>query len=225
MGKRTYSTSKFWGDLAQKVQEIPGGRRYADRLKKFLLEAEITGKEVIQLTEGPVYQRALEMVAADVEFISFNERLRLVEERRKLKQKEFWLSLLEETGLDVDSGLAFDPIRGRVVNKQSKRKTVSDSHKVFLEGYKDLIMDALYSPLVASRMVRDPFINFPEIKEMARVIINGDFKPHLRSMIEEWVNDPLRARECCSVLIEENFPQWLVDLATKLGQRRRWHLN
>jgi hypothetical protein len=222
MGKRTSLASKFWGDLVQKVDGVPGGKRYLYKLKKFLLEAEITGKELIQLKEGPVYQRALEMVAADVEFISLNERLRLVDERRKLKQKDFWLSLLEETGLDVDSGLAFDPIRGRVVNNQSKRETVPDSHKGSLEGYKDLIVTALYSPLVASRMVRDPFINFPEIKEMARVIINGDFKPHLRKMIEEWVEDPAEARESKSVLVEENMPEWLVEIATKLGRRAKW---
>lgn len=222
MGKRASLGSKFWGDLVQKVDEIPHGKRYADKLKKFLLEAEIGGDEIVQLKQGPIYQRALEMVAADVEFISFNEKLRWADERRKLKQKEFWLSLLEETGLDVDSGLAFDPIRGRVVNHQSKRETVSDSHKFSLEGYKDLIVTALYSPLVASRMVRDPFINFPEIKEMARVIINGDFKPHLRKMIQEWVEDPAEARESKSVLLEENMPEWLVEIATKLGRRAKW---
>jgi len=179
----------------------------------------------VPLKEGPIYERALEMVAADVEFVSFNERLRLVDERRKLKQKEFWLSFLEETGLDVESGLAFDPIRGRVVNNQSKKESFPDSHTLSLEGYKDLIMAALYNPLNASRMASDPFLNFWEIKQMAEVITKKDFKPNLRRMIEEWVQDPLRARESCPVLIKESFPNWLVEIATKLGQRKKWSLN
>jgi len=40
MGKRASLGSKFWGDLVQKVDGIPGGKRYADKLKKFLLDAE-----------------------------------------------------------------------------------------------------------------------------------------------------------------------------------------
>jgi len=225
MGKKAPLGSKFWGDLVQKVDGIPNGKRYADKLKKFLLDAEIAGNEVMRLIEGPVYQRALEMVAADVEFISFNERLRLVDERRKLKQKEFWLSFLEDTGLDVDSGLAFDPIHGRVIISQSKKESFPDSHTLSLEGYKDLIIAALYNPLNASRMANDPFLNFLEIKQMAEVITNGDFKPNLRKMIEEWIEDPIQARKSKSVLMEENMPDWLIEIASKLGQRRKWNLN
>jgi len=225
MGKKTSLNAKFWGDLVQKIDGIPGGKRYVDKLKKSLLDAKITGDEVMPLKQGPIYQRALEMVAADVEFISFNERLRLVDERRKLKQKEFWLSFLEETGLDVESGLAFDPIRGSFVNNQSRKESFPDSHTLSLEGYKDLVMAALVNPLNATRMASDPFLNFWEIKSMAQTITNGDFKPKLRRMIEEWIEDPTEARETKSILMEENMPDWLVEIATKLGQRKKWNLN
>jgi len=73
--------------------------------------------------------------------------------------------------------------------------------------------------------VNDHFLNFPEIKCMGKVIINGDFKPDLCRMIEEWVEDPIEARESVSVLKEEGMPGWLVEIATKLGQRKRWSLN
>jgi len=60
---------------------------------------------------------------------------------------------------------------------------------------------------------------------MAETIIDGDFKPNLRTMIEEWIEDPARARESKPVLIEENLPEWLIEIATKLGQRKKWTLD
>jgi len=61
-----------------------------------------------------------------------------------------------------------------------------------LDGYKNILVKALYSPASASFIVRDPYLIFSEIKEMARAIIGGDFKPNLRRMIEEWIEDPVK---------------------------------
>jgi len=71
-------------------------------------------------------------------------------------------------------------------------------------------MAALTNPLNASRMASDPTLSFPEIKRMAEFIIDGDFKPNLRKMIEEWMEDPIQAKESLPVLTEENMPGWLV---------------
>jgi hypothetical protein len=192
-------------------------------LKTDLLETN-PGEVVFCLKEGPSYQKALEMVSADIELLACLDKLKNAEERRKSKEKEFWFSILEETGLDEEAGLTFDPLHLTVLCNRSNKQKNSNSCQLSLDGYKDIVMAALVNPLDASRMVRDPFLNFPEIKHMARAIIDGDFKPNLRKMLEEWIENPIQARESKPVLIEENMPDWLVEIATKLGQRRKWNL-
>ncbi len=216
---------RFWEELAQEAEQKPGGKRHLKKLQKSYLEAMFEGEEVLCLKEGPSYQKALEMVSADVEFFACAEKLKHADERRRLKAREFWLSILEETGLDEESGLSFDPLHLRILCKRSSKEKKSNSLQLSLDGYKDLVMAALVNPLNATRMVSDPFLNFWEIKSMAQAITDGDFKPNLRKMIEEWVEDPIAARESKTVLIEENMPDWLVEIATKLGQRRKWTLN
>ena len=213
---------RFWEELAKEVEGKSGGKRYLNKLKKSYSEADFEGEEVLCLKGGPSYQKALEMVSADVEFLACVEKLRHADERRKFKEKEFWLSILEETGLDEESGLSFDPLRLRVLSKKNDKQRSPESHQLSLDGYKDLIMAALVNPLNASRMVSDPFLNFSEIKHMAQAITDGDFKPNLRRMVEEWVEDPIQAKESLPALVDENMPEWLVKIATKLGLRKKW---
>ena len=213
---------RFWEELAQEVEGKSGGKRYLNKLKRSYLEADFKGEEVLCLKEGPSYKKALEMVSADIEFGACLEKLKHADERRKFKEKEFWFSILEETGLDEESGLTFDPLHLRILSKKSSKQKDSNSHQLSLDGYKDLIMAALVNPLNASRMVSDPFLNFSEIKHLAQAITDGDLKPNLRKMIEEWVEDPIEAKESLPVLLEENMPEWLVNLAKRLGQRRKW---
>jgi len=215
---------KFWSDLSQRAKSIPGGDHFLSRLKAKFLEAKYSGEEVILLDGGFPYQQALEMLIADIEVSVCTKKLKHAEERRKLKGHEFWLAVLEETGFDEDADLVFDPLNLRILSMKTAKQPVSDSHKLSLDGYKDLVMAVLVNPLNASRMVSDPHLNFWEIKHMAQVITDGDFKPNLRKMIEQWVDDPAEARESKPVLIQEEMPGWLVEIATKLGQRRKWDL-
>ncbi len=213
---------KFWEDLAQEVEGISGGNRYLSKLKRSYGEAQFTGEEVACLEEGPPYRKALEMVTADVEVLACEEKLKRAEERRRLKKREFWLSIFEETGLDDDEDLIFDPLNVRVLSIKTAKQSASDSYRLSLDSYRDLVMAALLNPLNASRMVSDPFLNFWEIKSMAQAVTDGDFKPRLRKMIEEWTQDPIEARESLPVLLEENMPEWLVTIAERLGQRRKY---
>jgi len=220
MRERHRLRGKFWQDLAKRVENIPGARGCLKKLRESFSAME-QGERVICLKEGPTYQKALDMLAADVEFMSLDAKLAFLGERRTLKRKEFWHSVFEETGIDEDPGLIFDPLNVRIVTKKTTNQPVSGSHKTSLDGYRDLIMAALVNPLNASKMIGDPRLRFCEIKRMAQAITEGDFKPALRSMIERWVEDPNEARESKRVLIEENMPEWLVEIATKLGQRRK----
>jgi hypothetical protein len=219
---------KFWADLALRVKDIPGGKRYAENLRKQYLSSEYAGEEVLCLKGGPAYQKALEMVHADVEYMAGMDRVRRLDRRRSIKQQDFWLTILEETGHDEDSGLVLDPVKGRVFRNHktvSELNNSSKSHSASLEGYKELIEAALLSPLAASRMVNDPFLKFQEIKQMADVITKGDFKPNLRLPLEDWVSNPSKARQCRPLLERENMPGWLVEIAATLGQRKKWSLN
>ena len=219
---------KFWVDLAQRVKDIPGGKRYAESLRKKYLDTEFAGEEVLRLKGGPAYQKALEMVLAQVDYIACADRLRLLGENCMVRQKDFWLTILEETGHDEDSGLVFDPLKGRVFRNHkpaSEANNSSNTHRASLDGYKELIETALFSPLAASRMVNDPFLKFQEIKQMADAITKGDFKPNLRLLLEDWVSNPSKARQCRPLLERENMPGWLVEIAAKLGQRKKWSLN
>ena len=221
MKKKLDLRNKFWQDLVQKVEEIPGAKSCVKKLRENF-SAIGQGEQVIYLKEGPTYQKALDMLATDVEFMSLDAKLELLDERRVLKRKEFWHSVFEETGIDQESGFYFDPIHLRIVSRRRGKKTTSDSQEVSLDRYKDILVKALYSPLNASWMAKDPYFGFSEIKQMAKAIIDGDFKPNLRKMIEEWMEDPIQAKESLPVLLEENMPEWLVNLAKRLGQRRKW---
>jgi hypothetical protein len=218
-------TLKFWNEVDRRVKEIPGGKRYTEKLRKQSFDTEYTGEEVLHLKGGPAYQKALEMVIADVEYMACMDRLRRLEERRKLVQKDFWLTIIEETGHDEDSGLLFDPVKGRVFCKHKAASELNrspNSHSASLKGYKDLIEAALFNLLAASRMVNDPFLKFQEIKQMADAITKGDFKPNLRLLLEDWVKNPSKARQCRPLLEKEKMPRWLVEIAAKLGQRKKW---
>ena len=74
-------------------------------------------------------------------------------------------------------------------------------------------------------MVNDPFLKFQEIKQMADAITEGDFKPKLRSIVQEWINDPIKARQCHTLLVREKMPQWLIQISEKLGQRKKYFFN
>ena len=60
---------------------------------------------------------------------------------------------------------------------------------------------------------------------MADAITKGDFKPNLRLLLEDWVNNPSKARQCRPLLEKENMPRWPVEIAAKFGQRKKWSLN
>ena len=219
---------KFWTDLAQRVKDIPGGKRYAESLGKQYLSSEYAGEEVLCLKGGSAYQKALEMVLAQVDYIACADRLRLLGENCMVRQKDFWLTILEETGHDEDSGLVFDPLKGRVFRNHkpaSEANNSSNTHRASLDGYKELIETALLNPLAASRMVKDPFLKFQEIKQMADAITKGDFKPKLRQLLEDWIGDPSKARQYLPLLEKENMPRWLVEIAATLGQRKKYFLN
>jgi hypothetical protein len=221
-------TLKFWNEVERRVKDIPGGRRYAENLRKKYLDTEYAGEEVLCLKGGLAYQKALEMVLADVEYMSGMDRVRRLDKRRSLKQEDFWLTILEETGHDEDSGLVFDPLKGRVFRNHkpaSEANNSSNTHRASLDGYRELIEAALLNPLAASRMVNDPFLKFQEIKQMADAITKGDFKPKLRQLLEDWIGDPSKARQYLPLLEKENMPRWLVEIAAKLGQRKKWSLN
>jgi len=216
---------KIWESLAKKVKKVPGGLRLVEKMKETYLAEHCFGQTVKNLGGGPAYKKAVEMLAADIEYQSSSERQRRAAEKRKLKEKEFWLTIREETGLDEDSDLAFDPLRMRVVHRQKKAQHPDESRQASLDGYKDLIAAALYDPLTASKMVNDPFFKFQEIKQMANAITDGDFKPKLRTLMQEWIRDPFKARQSQELLSQEAMPQWLIEIAKKLGQRKKWNLN
>jgi hypothetical protein len=213
--------SKFWIHVANKVDKIPGGKRYTENLRKKCLESEYMGEEVIKLEEGPAYQKALEMVAADVELMYLRDKLLRAEERRKLKEKEFFLYILEETDLDEDMKLSFDPV-AVTVRKRTKRKEDSpDSYKATLNGFKTLIEEAISNPLPALRMADDETL--PDwLREMARVITTGSLKPNLRRAIEECIEDPGLAKRWHNVAIKEEMPHWFIEMTHILGARNKW---
>jgi hypothetical protein len=215
---------KFWEILAQHAEGIAGGNRCLRKLKRGLWEPEVTGEEVLCLKEeGLSYQKALEMLTAELEILACQAKLEFAEKRWRLKVREFWLSVLEEAGLDDDAGLTFDAFNVRVLGNKSAKYLISDS--LSPEGYKNLIMTALTNPLSASQMAGDRASNFQEIRHLAEVITRGDFKPNLRQMIECWAENPSRARESLPVLTKRGMPEWLVEIAANLGQRRKWNLN
>ena len=166
---------KFWEELAQESERKFGRNRYLNKLKKRFLEADFKGEEVLSINEGPLYRKALEMVFADIEFLRCEEKLKHADERRRLKAKAFWIDILEETGLDEESGLTFDPLHLKILCNRSSKEKQSNSLQLSLDGYKDLVMAALVNPLNATRMVSDPFLNFWEIKKMAQAVTDGDF--------------------------------------------------
>jgi hypothetical protein len=64
-----------------------------------------------------------------------------------------------------------------------------------------------------------------EIRHMAEVVITGDFKPNLHRMMEGWIENPSQARASLPALAENGMPGWLLEIANKLGQRKKWDLN
>jgi hypothetical protein len=221
----TNITKSLWESLAKRVKKVPGGLRLMEKMKEKYLDGDFLGEEVKSLGTGTAYQKVLEMMTADIEYQSLAESHRRAAERYKLKKREFWLTVLEETGLEEDSDLAFDPHSMKVYNRQKNDTRIEGSHQASLDGYKELVALALYNPLAASRMVYDPVLKFREIKALANAITEGDFKPKLRAMVQEWLQDPVKARKCQALLKEEELPQWLSEIAAKLGQRKKWNLN
>lgn len=216
-------TSTLWQDLAAKGGGIPGGKRYVEKLKQQYQATQYAGGELIRLHDGPMYHKALEKLAAEVEAMACADRLQRLEEQRLIKEREFWLCVYEETGLDDEERLAFDPVTGAIRKRSRKEKEPPDSYKATLEGFKELVETALRNPVAAGQMAHDPCL--PSwLQQMARVLSNGGLKPNLRRAIEDCVGNPALARRWHSLGAEEGMPQWFVELTAVLGARKRWEM-
>jgi len=74
MKERHCLRNKFWQDLAKKVEEIPGEKGCVKKLRESYTGME-KGEQVIHLEDGPTYQKALDLLATDVEFMSLDAKL------------------------------------------------------------------------------------------------------------------------------------------------------
>jgi hypothetical protein len=220
---QTELTSKLWHDLIRKMDNVPGGKRHAENLRHKYLEFQPIGETVADITEDSVYQKALDMLVANVEFMVYTDKLRRVEERRKLKEMEFWLEVYDATGINQNDHAIFNPISGTIQKGLPKQATQAGSYETTLDGFKQLIETALMDPMVAGQMSQDPRLPL-WLQQMARSIITGDFKPNLRKAIEECISDPSVARQWHEISIDDDMPQWFADMTHILGARKKWRM-
>jgi hypothetical protein len=218
-------TLRLWRDLQNKVDGAwKGATRYVEKLKQQYQECEYTEDEMIPLIAAdPVYEKALDWLEVQAEILALRERLNRLEEREHLSQREFWLTVYEETGYDEDMRLTFDPIKGGIRTRGRKERRAPDSIKKTLDEYKELVESALHSPLTAGRMAQDACL--PSwLQQLCRVLITGNMKPGLRQTIESSLEIPSVARQWHALGAEEKMPGWFLELMEVLGARKKWEI-
>jgi len=217
----TELTSKLWQDLSEKVD--PRTKPYVNKLRRKYSEAHSIGEEVGYITETSVYQTALEMLISEAELMAYRDKLHIMEEKRNVKEKEFWLEVYDTTGLNGEEHLMFDPASGTIRKQNQNPKEPPDSYKATLEGFKELIENALLNPLFAGQMAED--MRLPSwLRHMARCVISGDFKPNLRQTIEECIAEPAIARQWNNISADRSLPTWFVEMTEVLGARKKYEL-
>ena len=216
-------TSNLWLDVSAKAETIPGGTRLAEKLKSMCGEAEYTGDPVCLLTNGNLYEKALELLLSDLELMRSREQLLRLEEKRELKEREFWLHVYDESGLSADDRLSFDPFTGWIRKRKPMADEPPDSYKATLDRFKELIELALTDPVSAGRMSKDDALP-TWLREMASAILADNLKPHLRRVIGDCVEDPPAARRWVLAAEDSAMPGWFVQMARVMGTRKKWML-
>lgn len=209
----------FWNDVRTRLEGNPGAERHLDRLRKRLAGKGAAGPATT-LPEGEAYEKALDMVTAQVETLMLSERLRTKEERLRLKVRDFWLSVYEHTGLALDEPLEFDPGTARIYARRSEVAAPPDSFGATLDSYREILRQVLADPNEAAQKAL--VSTFPEwLRAVAREVNSGTLKPRLRQLVEQCLDDPEMAQETSALAGQTRMPSWFVELMTVLATPRQ----
>jgi hypothetical protein len=103
------NNNSFWDALTARIQDRKGADRYFRKLQERSLDEVVASIQVALPTNEPPFEKALEMLEAQIDLLALSERLRRVQEHAELKTREFWLSVFDQTGIEEQENLFFDP--------------------------------------------------------------------------------------------------------------------
>ena len=214
----------LWKELEVEVDKIPGGRRYLEKIRLSYSQSGPNGEVICSLNDGPAFESLKAMIISTVRHMASSARQNHENERKKIREQEFWLSVYEETGLDIDEGnLEFNPVTLSIYKNVKGEKEPSGSYKTTIDYYIKLIDHALSNPLAAGQMAHDIYL--PSwLQSMARVIVSDNFAPKLRNLIESCIENPSLAKRLQPICSELEMPHWFGDLIKVLGSRKRWEI-
>ncbi len=207
---------RIWADVAQQCARIGVDERDVHKTRTRLAGQQQEGHLLTYLDDGLAEETAARMLQLRVEREYLQDRLERISAREELVQQEFWLAVTEQLGVDSNRQMAFDADSGAVYLGGNTDAEESRSYFKTLKGYRNLLEQALESPLVAHRMANDH--QLPTwLQTTAEVLVSRGLKPAIRSALEKGVNDPEYARLMFQAGENSGWPSWLVDALEMLG--------
>jgi hypothetical protein len=191
--------------------------RYRCKREKSVSEAAV----LAHLEPGSaLFASAVHAIVAEIQHEMALQDQKIASQRKDVCWKNFELHLAMETGIDVFP-ITIDIENLRVCRHRTPSKAESDSLTITMERLASLIREALYNPLAALQMARDPVLPF-WLQDMAAAVTSDDFQPAIRRALEKSLDDPAAARSWYGAASgSTSLPNWFEDCVEILGKLKR----
>lgn len=219
--KNAYRVERLWAAVEERTKVLRGGKRLTEKLRREWGEKDFNGSVAARIDEGPLFERAVQILSNDVEKMVKEEAAKLAEAKLDAAIKSFWATCAEYSGFDPDANLSFDPATATIRAGRGCPSYGACSAAKTLEGLTALVSEALGSPLIAGQMAEDYRLPwwFRRLAETLKVENAADLRPKFRNLIETWVDDPEEARRWAE-FADGKLPKWAVETARVLGARQ-----
>ena len=182
------ATEQLWVTVTEKNATNKNIHRHIQTLKEHLMDNYSEGTVIANINQGPMFDKAVEMISKDVALIALNQQLNALQKQQKLIKEQFLLSVNEELGPEENGQhYSFNPLSCdivRIEQNQNNNSETAESHKTTLNHYLQLIQQILDSPVVAGHIINNTHLpNW--LREMAVDIQKGGLKiNNLRKQLE-----------------------------------------
>lgn len=219
--KNTHRVERLWDAVEERTKSLRGGMRLTEKLRRKWGEKEFTGSVVARISDGSMFERAVEVLSNDVEKMARDEAANLAEAKLDAAIKSFWATRAEDDGCESDADLSFDPATATIRSGRACPSYGTRSAAKTLENLADLVSEALDSTFTAGAMAEDSRLPWylRRLAENLKVESVGDIRPKFRGLVERWVSNPEEARNWAE-FADGKLPKWAVETARVLGARQ-----
>lgn len=217
----TDRAERLWAAVEERTKSLRGGKRLTEQLRRQWTEKEFAGAVVATLEDGASFERAVDILVADVEKMAKDEAAKVAKDKLSVAVAAFHLACREEADFAPDANLNFDPAAAAIRADGAGLSYGGRSIVKTLDTLSEYVGQALESPETAGTMALDHRLPWwlQRLAENLKVESADDLRPKFRGLVERWVYDPEEARRWAE-FADGKLPRWAVETARVLGARQ-----